>query len=630
MAGTPMRGNMPMGVPMGMPMGVPMVGMQMGVPMMPMMPMANGMMPMAMNPMMSHMSQALEPHPEDAEKLNADKHRKWLVRELEMASENLANKAALIEGNMRSLEDNRLHRDGEGPSGNPDKSALPSLASLIAERTSAPAEEPAPQGKAQEPEKVEEKEVPRCHLHPQKKPNAKCKFCQRALAAQQARAESEAAASSAKVGGASASSGSSSAKASGGAKADEDRQKDYSKRSFNCSPMLKDQILGSSYFKSLLSITGIDELIEEISKYADSLDVANAGSNSSPSCFICQVYRIFTLPDAEDLLEVTAPFVDHTAPFVRCAGFVYMRFVVNPLHLFDKLEEFLFDTMELQYVENGKTVNTTIGEFVEGLLGQPRYFGTPLPRIPVKVQQKLEKELAPMWQYRKRMEANQREFRGKRIAGLPVEACIDGQWICGTAKEYTGRISQRRKAVIELEDNSVVSVHLGKVVLRDGKDRDGAKSDSDDDQEGNKRRRSRSRGKRRNAEPDWSRYKGRSETEMTQEFREKWREHALVSHGKSYAKRPFTMEEELWRREPEARVSMLGEDGAHGSGSRRESAADREAENSAIAARLKREDEMERQNRMRLIYEKYGSTSSAAKQTSAGSDIDKPDVLRLG
>jgi pre-mRNA-splicing factor 38B len=382
--------------------------------------------------------------------------------------------------------------------------------------------------------------------------------------------------------------------------------------------MLKDQILGSSYFKSLLSITGIDELIEEIEKYADTMDVYNGNSTASPSCFICQVYRLFTLPEAEDIDEALVPFIDHTSTVVRCAGFVYMRLVVPPPQLWDKLEEYLFDTMELTYVENGQTINTTIGLFVEGLLGKVKYFGMPLPRIPVKVHQRLERELAPMWQYRKRMEANHRTLGKKRITDLPVEVCIDGEWLRGTAKEYSGKIFQKRKARVELEDGQAVSVHLGKVVLRDGS----ARSESEDSgEEGNKR-------KRRRRSPDWSRYKGRSEKEMTAEFRDKWKEEAVCTTGKSYSRRPFTMEEELWRREPEARVSMLGED-ERAASSRRQRQEEDSAIASAVAQKLKRDEELERMNKMRAIYEKYGASSAAKKSSSVG-DVDKPDVLRLG
>ncbi|CAK0873116.1 unnamed protein product [Prorocentrum cordatum] len=93
---------------------------------------------------------------------------------------------------------------------------------------------------AQEP--PAEAEAPKCHLHSAKKPNPKCKFCQRSMIRREASAAE---------------------KVAGSRKPQElapeltgrnEDVEDYSRRTFNCSPMLKEQILQSSYFKSLLDI----------------------------------------------------------------------------------------------------------------------------------------------------------------------------------------------------------------------------------------------------------------------------------------------------------------------------------------------------------------------------------------
>jgi len=468
-----------------------------------------------------------------------------------------------------------------------------------------------------------EEAVPRCHLHPPKKPNAKCKFCQRALAATAAATQKSASPAPARS--------ESQAQPEAKAKANEDVE-DYSRRSFNCSPMLKDQILGSHYFKNLLNLTALDDLVSEIGRFADTFDVYNAGSTVSPSCFICQVYRLFTLPQAEDIEEVLALVETAETPVVRCAGFLYMRFVVPPAHLWEKMEEYLFDDMALQIPADhsgGKTWNT-IGEYVEGLLSSDRYYNTPLPRIPVKVRQALERELAPLPQYRKRMEANQKTFRTKRIANLPVEVRVEGSWVPGLARDYIGRA--RRKIAVKLEDGRSVTTHLGKVVLRE----DGAESASGGEssgEEGGKKRGKRSRSRRRGAsERDWSRWKGKDETEMVEEFRERHREEAVCGYGKAYARRPFTVEEELWRREPETRVSMLGDDGT--SQHRRPSSDGLSQEVSAALQRRTREEQAAYAQRMKEIYEKYGSASKSSASSAAGGglakEIDGPDVLRLG
>merc|ERR1719343_1009146 len=100
--------------------------------------------------------------------------------------------------------------------------------------------------------------------------------------------------------------------------------------------------------------------------------------------------------------------------------------------------------MELQYADGVKTVTTTVGEYVESLLIKDKYYNSPLPRIPVKVRQTLDKELAPLPQYRKRMEANRITFREVKIQDTPVEACVDGRWVSGQAKELVGRRVARK------------------------------------------------------------------------------------------------------------------------------------------------------------------------------------------
>merc|ERR1712217_763994 len=70
----------------------------------------------------------------------------------------------------------------------------------------------------------------------------------------------------------------------------------------------------------------------------------------------------------------------------------------------------------------------------------------------------------------------------------------------------------------------------------------------------------RNRKKQRRNSPDWSRFKGKDEAEMLNEFREKAKGVAVCAPGRNYGKRPLTMEEELWRKDPDSHISMLGEE----------------------------------------------------------------------
>jgi len=648
--------RMPMGMPM---MGMPMMGM-MGMPMNPMMAMPmNPMMGMGMNAGMGMnpgMPGAQSPSPSGQ---GADRS----------AGVSPAASTAVVPPKVdtQPIPESKVLPPGLPPGVVPPGVVPPGVVhrersrSRDAVRVPAKAEqEPEP---AREPTPPREKTPARCHLHNTKKPNTKCKFCQRWLASQsQAQPESDKADKEGKH-------KDDKSKPKDAEKAQEDEE-DYSRRTFKCSSLLKDQIFGSSYFKSLLEISDLDPLTEEIAKYADTLDVYNSGNNVHPSCFICQVYRLFTLPQSEDLDELLAHLDANPSAKVRCAAFLYVRFVVPPHKLWDKLDEALFDDQELKYVDGDKQVTTTIREYVENLLVKDRYYNTPLPRIPVKVRQHLEKELAPLSQFRKRMAAVQRELPPKKVAGTAVEVYVDGNWLPGHIKSYVGQ--HKRKVSIQLDDGAMVQSHLGKVVLRDeevsDKDKEKDKDDKEEKDEDEKkegdeeektkdhdqrkkkkdkkddrdssrsrsrsrsRHRSRSRSRRRRgSSPDWARYKGSMDPSEIERLREKAREEAVVGVGKAYSKRPTTVEGEMWRGSgSEGRVSMLG--GSHSYSSTRSSGA-KGPSDTEIRSRISREEEEEHKRRMREIYEKYGSVSKATSGntgTQRSSEIDQPDVLRLG
>ncbi|CAE7627527.1 top2 [Symbiodinium sp. CCMP2456] len=635
--------NMMMGMGQGMrmPMGMPMMGM----PMMGMMgmPAMNPMMAMPMNPMMGMgMNAGMGAQTPSPSGQGADRS----------AGVSPAASTAVVPPKVDTQPIPVIPEPKVLPPGLPPGGLPPGVVhrersrSRDAVRVPPKAEmEPEP---VREPTPPREKTPPRCHLHNTKKPNTKCKFCQRWVASQsQAQPESDKADKD-------------------GSKHKEDKSKpkeeqkedeeDYSRRTFKCSSLLKDQIFGSSYFKSLLDISDLDPLTEEIAKYADTLDVYNSGNNVHPSCFICQVYRLFTLPQSEDLDELLAVLDANPSAKVRCAAFLYVRFVVPPHKLWDKLDEHLFDDQELKYVDGDKQVTTTIREYVENLLVKDRYYNTPLPRIPVKVRQHLEKELAPLSQFRKRMAAVQRELPPKKVAGTAVEVYVDGNWLPGHIKSYVGQ--HKRKVSIQLDDGAVVQSHLGKVVLRDEevsdkdkeKDKDDKeekdeavvdekkegdeeektkdedhdqrkkKKDKKDDRDSSRsrsrsrsRHRSRSRSRRRRgSSPDWARYKGSMDPSEIERLREKAREEAVVGVGKAYSKRPTTVEGEMWRGSgSEGRVSMLG--GSHSYSSTRSSGA-KGPSDTEIRSRISREEEEEHKRRMREIYEKYGSDLGLQKR----------------
>eukprot|EP00913_Durusdinium_trenchii_P017064 g16048.t1 len=259
--------------------------------------------------------------------------------------------------------------------------------------------------------------------------------------------------------------------------------------------------------------------------------------------------------------------------------------------------------MELKYQDAGRTVTTTIGDYVEGLLGKEKYFNRPLPRVPVKVKQQLERELAPISQYRKRMEAHMKH-NIKKIAGTPVEVFHDGQWVPGTAQDFTGKHVKGRKVRVELDNGQEVNVHMGKVVLRD----DGSKTEDN------------------------------THTQTLEETR----------HIKACANRDVfcVQEEEEEEDQSEPQQTKIQEPifrlvplqrqsrqrpvrGLAGKGQRRSSLflckdllskPDKES-GGEFRSRARQEEEEEHKRRMRDIYEKYGMSKAAPSNYAAGASL---------
>jgi len=388
--------------------------------------------------------------------------------------------------------------------------------------------------------------------------------------------------------------------------------------------MLKDQILKSSYFKSLLKINSVDGLAEEVMSFADSIDVYQASSPTSPSVFFCCVFRLFTMEPSEDDLQL---LLDHPHSIcVRCVALLYIRFAERPERLWSALEEYVLDDMSFGL--DGRLLGPlpgTVGEYVESLLIKEKYFGTPLPRLPVAVKRKLEEKLAPLPQYRKRSQANRKILKQFREKGTPVEVCRDGTWRRGVVLDMEGRVPSRLKLGVLLEDSSQCVAHLGKVILRGD-----ASSDSESTPRERRPGRSRSRS-RRGVSPDWSRWKGKSEERLVRELREQVRGDAVCASGKDYARRPMGFEAGLAvrREQGSAETQLIQEDTYAATLERRRRRQAPDDEEPRVSSR-RSDEEQERQRRLMQIYEKYGQQSSSASAGGARGDVEGPDVMRLG
>jgi hypothetical protein len=101
-----------------------------------------------------------------------------------------------------------------------------------------------------------------------------------------------------------------------------------------------------------------------------------------------------------------------------------------------------------------------------------KYYYTALPRIPVAVKKKIEENVAPLVQYRRRSIANSKILHAFREPNTLIEACSNGTWLEGHTISLDERIASRIVVRVKLEDGSEETLHVGKVILRE--DRVGA------------------------------------------------------------------------------------------------------------------------------------------------------------
>eukprot|EP00747_Dinoflagellata_sp_TGD_P191303 gnl/TRDRNA2_/TRDRNA2_54485_c1_seq1.p1 gnl/TRDRNA2_/TRDRNA2_54485_c1~~gnl/TRDRNA2_/TRDRNA2_54485_c1_seq1.p1 ORF type:complete len:658 (+),score=143.33 gnl/TRDRNA2_/TRDRNA2_54485_c1_seq1:25-1974(+) len=456
--------------------------------------------------------------------------------------------------------------------------------------------------------KREEIEKMRCHLH--KKPKEKgCKFCAKykELLDEFNDPGKKAAAAG----------GSSNGPTTGRRKLDraisEEAEREggplplVNAKTYGFSPLLQTHVIECAHFKSLLSLETFEQLLDETYQFANSIEPYMTGSGTLPSAMFCCLYRAFTL--GLDEAQVRKLIDSQDSPFLRCCGFLYIRFGLAHSELWNWLGEYVLDDEEfIPNPDNG--AKTTIGEYVQSLLAEEKYFNTVLPRLPMSVKRLLEEKLAPVAQYRKRTQANKRIIDDFRERGQRVEACSQGEWVQGSVIDMDDENPSRLKVRVRFDDNTEDAVHIGKVILA------------------NSGRHSRHRGYSDDG-VDWSRSKGRSDKELVDELRSKARESAVCSSGKDYARKPVGYKAAcaLPREQGAASYRLMEEETfvpMNRGAKRRSPTPEREMP-------FGKRPSAEHQANMQKLFEKY-STTESSKGSRGGKydDVDKIDTMRLG
>lgn len=189
--------------------------------------------------------------------------------------------------------------------------------------------------------------------------------------------------------------------------------------------------------------------------------------------------------------------LDHVdSPYIRCIGFLYLRYAVEPSLIFSYMEPYLYDDEPVQICANPARPGGTVGEFVRQLLKSMDYYGTLLPRLPVQIERDIKAKLVETEGIERRAKANlsdrakMEHFRrvGSAVRALygdeenPVtwyEAVVDRVL---THDDVTGEPLARPKFIVTFpEYGNTETVRIGEIDLRQGSGGGGSGAGGDDD-----------------------------------------------------------------------------------------------------------------------------------------------------
>ncbi|GLG98499.1 uncharacterized protein GBIM_05140 [Gryllus bimaculatus] len=178
-------------------------------------------------------------------------------------------------------------------------------------------------------------------------------------------------------------------------------------RTMNLNPLILTNIQSSHYFKvNLYELKTYHEVIDEIYYKVTHLEpwekgsrktagqtgmcggVRGVGAGGIVSTAYCLLYKLFTLKLTRK--QVNGLLTHPDSPYIRGLGFMYVRYTQPPQDLWDWYEPYLDDAEELD-VKAGGGQMMTIGDMLRAFLTKLEWFSTLFPRIPVPIQQKLEK-----------------------------------------------------------------------------------------------------------------------------------------------------------------------------------------------------------------------------------------------
>lgn len=233
-------------------------------------------------------------------------------------------------------------------------------------------------------------------------------------------------------------------------------------RTMNLNPLILTNIQGSSYFKvNLYGLKTYHEVVDEIYYKVSHLEpwekgsrrtsgqtgmcggVRGVGAGGIVSTAYCLLYKLFTLKLTRKQLNGLLTHCD--SPYIRALGFMYIRYVLPPANLLDWYEPYLEDEEELD-VKAGGGQMMSIGVMLRQWLIKLEWFSTLFPRIPVPIQQKIQKYLAEHYpQAAERSREDRERFRRERSPErAPVREDLRRDFLRDDDRRDTNRDDERR------------------------------------------------------------------------------------------------------------------------------------------------------------------------------------------
>ena len=170
------------------------------------------------------------------------------------------------------------------------------------------------------------------------------------------------------------------------------------KKTWNMSSLMRKNVLSAAYFNELFQLRNPSEIVSEINKHVKSFEPFIPGTNHTPSSLFCLLVKLFMMGLTEGQVRF---FCDNSNPFVRIAGFLYIRFLSDPQELWERFNHY---TVDPQIIPADK--NLTIGMFVEKILTEQDFYGLQLPRIPTTIQSIISQKCSQLTFRRERYEKN--------------------------------------------------------------------------------------------------------------------------------------------------------------------------------------------------------------------------------